>query len=319
MPIPAYDLPASRRLAERTQYEAWFLEAVYAVVEHELFPSFPDGVIYPLDGTGPKFIHYGRGDLRVGDWRQGFLNAGAPLVFVATFKLLDMFIEWVLEENGYSATFRFQDKIRRLAEAVTFPAAVEARPWLRERICGMYGTLEPLRGTIIHERHFTSSDGALRVAPSKGGVTAPPITIDRNMLRELAVVLISVLRYVDGNWSLSEYREKVLRHVLDEIASLHNCPPLGQRAPYFTNVRVYVDDLAPSTIDVDKVKSDLERRFSDRDCFFAMRVLVVSEGRVTDAFCFPADALNEWKREVDPTPYRSAIPQDVDLAHCQLG
>ena len=68
-----------------------------------------------------------RGNIVVGDWRPGFLNAGAPLVFIATFKLLDMFIEWVLEENGLPSTFRFQNKIKQLNRAPLFPTLIESR------------------------------------------------------------------------------------------------------------------------------------------------------------------------------------------------
>ncbi len=67
----------------------WLLEAVYAIVEQELFPSFPDAVIYPVDSSRPEFIAHARCDVVIGDWRPGFLNAGAPLVFISTFKLLD--------------------------------------------------------------------------------------------------------------------------------------------------------------------------------------------------------------------------------------
>jgi hypothetical protein len=212
MLLPTYSKNALYLLAGRTEYEAWLLEAVYEIVEQDMFPSFPDAVIYPLSRARPEFIIYGRGKCVIGDWRQSFLNAGAPLVFITTFKLLDMFMEWVLEQNGFQSTFRFQEKINQLNRFPTFPIFIESRPWLKDWIVGLYSTLEPLRGTIIHNKHFTLSDGTIRVSSSKGKAVGPKITIGPDELRMLALSVVSILRYVDGTWILDQYREKILRH-----------------------------------------------------------------------------------------------------------
>ena len=113
---PDFDSNSLIKLGKRTEYETWLLEAVYAIVEQELFPSWPDGVIYPVDKSKAQFIVHGRSNIIIGDWRPGFLNAGAPLVFVSTFKLLDMLIEWILEENQFPSTFRFQQKMQKLRD-----------------------------------------------------------------------------------------------------------------------------------------------------------------------------------------------------------
>ena len=91
---PTFDASALIKLAERTEYESWLLEDVYALVEQELFPSFPDAVVYPVDKSKGQFFGVRAMNIDLGDWRPGFLNAGAPLIFVTTFKLLDMLIEW---------------------------------------------------------------------------------------------------------------------------------------------------------------------------------------------------------------------------------
>ena len=78
-----------------------------------------------------------------------------------------MLIEWILEENGVPSTFRFQQKLQHLKGSPIFPQTIEFRPWLKERLTGLYSTLEPLRGTIIHDKHFTATDGAIRVSSSE--------------------------------------------------------------------------------------------------------------------------------------------------------
>ncbi len=167
---PQYSPSAIQRLAERTAYEAWFLEAAYKIAEEELFPTFPDAIIYPANTSAPTFIAHMRGNIVIGDWRDGFLKAGAPLVFVTAFKLLDMIIEWVLEENEVTPSFRFQQKLSQLNSSIRFPPTIDSKPWLRERLVSLYHTLEPLRGTIIHSKYFASSDGTIRVSSSQRNI-----------------------------------------------------------------------------------------------------------------------------------------------------
>lgn len=317
--LPMYGPGALANLADRIAYEAWLLEAVYAIVEQELFPADPDAVIYPLDSTEAICFGYMRGNIVIGDWKPRFLEFGAPLVFVSTFKLLDMFVEWVLEENGIRSTFRFQEKIRSLGRAVTFPPVVETREWLRERIIGLYRTLEPLRGTIIHDRHFGSVAGAVRVSSSKAGVIGPTVEVGPADLRRLALCVISVLKYVTNSWNLDVVREKTLRHHLDEIAHLHSCPLLGQRLPYHTCVRLYLTGLDPLRFDPETIRGNLVRTYVDRDCSFDIRVLMVEDREVVDAYLLPWSLFEprgtNWKLGLDVAQYRTAIPADISLEH----
>lgn len=319
MTKPLYDDAAHRRLLERTEYETWLLEAVYTLAEQELFPSWPDGAIYPVDPERAQFFVHARANVVIGDWRPRFLKAGAPLVFVATFKLLDMFLEWILEQNGIESAFRFREKVRHLSRPKVFPPLLEARPWLKERTVGLYRTLEPLRGTIIHDRHFTAMDGALRVSSSKGKVPGPIVQIEAAALRRLARTVVSILRYVDGTWSLNDLRERMLRHDLDELASLHGAPMLGQQCPFYTCVRIYLDGSDPLQIDPEAIRKDLEVRHPNEDCLFDVRVVLVADGAAVGAYLFPWSTFAafdpNWRDNVDSSLFRTVIPDDIDPQH----
>jgi hypothetical protein len=317
--LPNYDQSALSNLAERTEYETWFLEAVYAIAEQDLFWEWPDGMIYPLDQKEPVFCTSGLGNITIGDWRPAFLSAGAPLIFVSSFKLLDMLVDWIIERNGNRATFRFQQKINRLSQPIAFPPFVESHPWLKERLVGLYRTLEPLRGTIIHDRHFASIDGSIQVSSSNHGAVGVPIQISAYHLRKLVLTMVATLNYISGTWAFDEYREKTLRRDLDEIAFLHGLPLFGQRQPFFTRVRVYQTSADPLQVDPSLVMADLSRRYLDQDCMFDLRILVVRDGAVSDAYLLPWNIFAErganWREGIDPADYRSAIPPDVDPEH----
>lgn len=319
----AYDRAALTRLAEKTEYEAWLLEAVYEIAEQRLFRRWPDAVVYSLTRAQPEFIVHLSGNFTIGDWRPGFLKAGAPLVFVSAFKLLDMLIEWVLEENGSPATFRFQQKIDRLSRAPIFPGVIEARPWLKERLIGLYRGLEPLRGTIIHGRHFTSTDGNLRVAASKGGLAGPPYDISHSDLRSLALIILCVLRYIDGSWSFTEFREKTLRHGLDGHSALHGLGPLGQKEPYYPTVRVFSTAADPRQVDIAAIRSDLAAHYPNNDCMFDLRVLMVMSGTVVDAFLFPWAVVRNGDSSglglLNFGGYRVPRPDDIKVKDIEMG
>lgn len=317
----AFGTTALIQLAERTEYETWLLEAVYVLVEQELFPTWPDAVVYPLDNLKAQFIAHGRGKIVIGDWRPSFLNAGAPLIFVSAFKLLDMFFEWILEANGVSSTYRFQQKLQNLNGPLIFPSLLESRPWLTERLIGLYRTLEPLRGTIIHDKHFTATDGAIRVSSSKNGSIGAEIEISATNLRKLAVSIVSVLKYLVKSWPLDEFREKVLRHDLDELVMLHGLPLLRQKTPFHTCVKVYSTASDPFQVDLETIQRDLAVKYADQDYSFDLRILLVKNNAVVDAYLFPsalfASTGSDWSNSIDAHQYRVPIPGDINPQHLQ--
>ncbi|AFL72225.1 hypothetical protein Thivi_0149 [Thiocystis violascens DSM 198] len=248
------------------------------------------------------------------------MNAGAPLVFVSTFKLIDMLIEWVFEENKVTSTFRFDQKLKELKRSHVFPPFIESRIWLRERLAGFYSTLEPLRGTIIHDKHFTATDGGIRVASSKKGTIGPLVEISAYNLRKLAVAIVSILRYVDGTWRIDDFQEKALRYNLDELAALHGLPSLNQRPPFHTCVRVYLTGSDPLLADLMLMRSDLAAKYADQDLSFDLRVLIVKKGEVVDAYLFPwsvcgSQGTEWWSRIINIHEYKTAIPEDIQREH----
>ena len=297
----------------------WVLEAVYEIVEQNLFPSYPDAVVYPLDKSQVKFYGFARARCILSDWRPGFLNAGAPLVFISIFKLLDMLVEWILEENGYRATFRFIDKLKHIQTSPHFPKTIESRPWLKERLVGLYSTLEPLRGTIIHDKLFSATDGAIQVSSSRKGTTGSLVDVSAAHLRKLALTLVSILRYLDGTWKLDDLREKYLRYDLDELVMLHRQPLLGQKRPFHTTIRVYTKEYEPLDIDVATIHDQVSKMYVGQDCSFDLRILTVTGGEVLGAYLFPwaviASPNSDWLLRVNAHEFKTAIPDDINPEH----
>jgi len=307
-------------LSERTEYEAWFLEAAYEIVDQRIAASKPDQFVYPPNGGPPVLAMYASSNMTIGDWRGGFMKVGAPLVFMTAFKLLDMLIEWVLTQNGKASTYKFAEKIKALNGAVQFPTLVETRPWLRERLCALYEQMLPLRGTIIHDRHFKSASGSLEISSTKGGTVGPVVTIDEADLRNLALVLVSVLRYLKGTWTIDAFEEKRLRWSLDELAHLHKLPKLGQLPPTCLTVRLFVPDEESITFDIAKARSDVAARFTKVDPIFDVLIIAVARhGTGATAYRIPWDELQHAgarfrEARASLANHKCALPEDVDVA-----
>lgn len=287
-----YTASAITDLTDRTEYEVWLLEAVYDIANQRLAVEGIDELIYPPDGSPPTQTISGVGAINVGDWRPKFLEVGTPLVLVTTFKLLDMLIEWVLVQNGHASTFRFQQKIQALGGPVEFPPLIETRPYLRDRLIALYHELESLRGTIIHDRHFQATGGNLHVSSSRGGVIGPPVSFSADDLRNFAVVLVSLLRYLQGTWAMDLFHEKRIRRALDELVHVHRLPSLGQLPPGFLTVRVYVPDEDPIEFDLDKIRRDVTWKRPGQDVIFDVRVVAVArDGTSASAYLVGWDKL----------------------------
>ena len=304
-------------LAERTEYEAWLLEAVYKIAEHRL-TVLEDGLVYPPDGGAPTYTIGASLSINMGDWRPGFLKAGAPLVFVTAFKLLDMLLEWVLVENGQRSTHRFVQKIAAHKNpTIVFPSLIETRPWLRERLVALYEHFEPLRGTLIHARHFSTTDGELSVSSSKGGAVGPAVGVSAADLRNFALLAVAIIRYIEGSWTMDPFREKRVRRAFDDLAPLHRAALLGQLPPALLFVRVFAVDADPIEVDLDRIRADIAARQPGQDIVFNLRVIVMAgDGATAGVFLFPwseVQGSHLRKSLAELAAYSVPLPTDVDV------
>jgi len=318
-PSIVFDPAFLTELEESTKYEMWFLEAVYDLAGKPLFLKLPDSLIYTPSENKPTLQASMSGNIVIGDWRPGLLKAGAPLVFVSAFKLLDMLMERVLLKNGFppNKLFKFQQKILRVKAGIQFPNFIESRAWLKDRLIGFYETLEPLRGTIIHAKQFSATNGNLKVSSSRGGVVWPEVTITGDDLRALAIQFISVIRYVDGSWTIDELREKTLRRKMDVLHQYHGLSTLGQLEPYHLTTRIYREVASEYRIDIKDIRTYLAGKYPNQDTFFDLRIILAEKETQTIASCLVPWSTIERSGDLfecshsDMIAFSSSIPDDI--------
>ncbi len=281
MPVRDFSSEQARQeLRELTGYEDWLLQHVYKLTEDELFPEWPDAVVYDADTKSAVVRNSGRLNAVLFDWRAGFLQVAPPLVFVASFKLLDMLFEWVLKANDRLDGFQFNRKIKKLElPGLVYPSVLRARGWLVEALLALYKGSEPLRGTIIHSRHFEASRGGLQIASSKNEVVDERIELSAEDLRTYAQLSVSVLKYLHGDWHLDTHRERCLRWQIDALQKLHKLEPLGQTQPRHMCVRWNTRDPNIRIVDVAWIRSDVLERNPGQDVTFDLRIVITADER----------------------------------------
>lgn len=317
--FPSQSRVALDDLRARAEYESWLLEAVYDVAESPIVTVYPDQLIYPVRGTDPERRHFGHGNLNLCDWRPKFLEVGAPLVLVASFKLIDMLLEWVLEQNGTKANFRFSDKIKRLKKGVLFPDFLDSRPWLGDRLIGLYVNLEPLRGTIIHNRHFKSSGSTLEIFNIQRDNIGPAVTVTHEQLRSLGFIAVSLLRYLTEDWKITAFQEKQLRWFVDRLQTLHQLPSLGQYLPMKLTVRVYRPWTESINVDLKRIRNDISQSDPERDVEFDLKVVAIDpDQRSATAYLLPWDTFSNTSNQLvivlsDIAKQQCSLPDDINV------
>ncbi len=305
-----------QKLSNRTEYEAYFLKSVYELVEQPLLSSRPDVAIYPFNKSKPRFIKNAAGKSTPYNWRLDFLNAGSPLVFVTTYKLIDMLVEWILKGNKQEYSFRFAEKIKKLKKISALPPLLKQHSWLLERLVGLYETLEPFRGTIIHNESFSATNGNLTVSNSKKNQVEPPIEISADILRRFAHAVITVLKCIEGSWKFDKLQERYLSYILNEISFLHGHQQLDPKEPTHICVRKYCSCSEMDCIDLPSINSDIASKYKIYDWSFDLHLVIVSESTPSKAFFFPWDALSPDENEMSiPSPrheYEKEIPNDIN-------
>lgn len=205
----------------------------------------------------------------------------------------------------------------RTKAGIQFPTLMESRTWLKDRLIGFYETLNPLRGTIIHAKQFSATNGDLKVSSSRGGEIGPEITIIGDEIRELAILFISVIRYVDGSWTIDELREKTLRRKMDVLSQFHGLSTLGQLEPYYLTTRIYCEVAPEYKIDIKAIRDYLVGIYPNKDNFFDLRVILAEKETQIIISCLVPWSMIESSGDIfecnhaDMISFSSNIPDDI--------
>lgn len=148
--MATFDSASIDRLLDKLDYERWILPYVIRKIR----PQHATAVMDIDKRQVTISVRESLSDAAVQSAVLQFL----PLVFVATFKVLDRVVEWLLEENGdnpnrWKFTQKFQ-RMRNQANKMNLPILFHKEPRLLDTWINLYDKLTEPRNSVVHRHSF---------------------------------------------------------------------------------------------------------------------------------------------------------------------
>lgn len=243
-------LPKPQDLVERAAYELLFLESVLQIREETHGgPGTGDFVVFSSTLDEPKGFHRATSHVDFGDWRPGFSAVGSPLTFVTAFKVLDMFVEWLLYPGDPNIMVSFKGKSAQLDQfdQASLTSHLSSHAWLCEAVFKLFKGLYQARNVVIHRPTFALSGNGLSIEDLKAN---PPtkVTLTSEDVVWFGRFIALALRCASESWLWNSYQEFRLRNAYAYIAHLVGEQSSPSPEPRRVTAVVVLD--AGSTIDM---------------------------------------------------------------------
>lgn len=247
-----FDQQARTRLEDNLDYERWVLSELEE--EHDVFPDHLGDTVIENGSMSEQRIAVSPAVIsqrRVDEVIQRLY----PLVFVASYKCLDMIIEWILEENtealnhqwGYSYKNSEVNK-RFYTGDLQLPQPLMCDTDVFERFLRLYGELAEHRHAVVHRDEFEVNSDVFRVEDDSG----TRYDFDATQLFSLAKAG-TVSAEVLLNNSMGDDQERALKRYLDNLDFIHGQGTFDVAPPWAGTIeyRIEAEDQDPYRWEVD--------------------------------------------------------------------
>lgn len=242
-------------LHESTEYERWLLTRLSELsgdVDLEkytvetLIEKDRDREI-SLDGNRHAYL---KSTMTMGGGNvEQVISDITPLIFVSSYKCLDLFIEWFLDANEINhsgSRWTFEEKTEKIdnldfAEAEAIPTIFQSNTQILECLSDMYIELVDYRHSVIHDRDFQVNDSVFLVEDDSGN----SYTFEADELFSLAGSIgISIKAIVSDTHDHVTKRQ--LTAMLDNLVHIHNHPRFDLTRHDSTKVRAPMEAIQTS-------------------------------------------------------------------------
>ena len=202
-----------------------------------------------------------------------FITQISPLLFCSAYKLLDMVVEWIIQENTNTRPWRFQEKILKLrTTSLTFPDFIGGDVALREALLSLYTELVEYRNAITHGHWGENRNGDLhfdfqkRGQPVQSVVSSAQVTAFGNLMSQIGNCLVTPAIQ-------SPLVVLQLKFILDQLTSLHRKSAFNQKLPRrYRVVRKTTFTGQPIRVDIGSIRTDLEKQALGNPYGFSLRI-----------------------------------------------
>lgn len=260
-------------LVKLVKYEIFFLEQVYRLTTVKAIPDIEIELSYGSDGKSRRKVS-ASAHLDMSDWRPGFLAAGAPLIFVTAFKIIDLIVDWMLKTPSKPAPLQFSQKLEALKRlpSIELPDIFLSDVWLYERFVAIYGQAAEFRNTLIHRSDFSIDAAGLHIF-GRDKKKSGRLSISPNELAIFSEVALSVFRLAAGVLSIDLFTRKHVRWMFDELSFFHKQPLLGQYPVQLGRASIRFSEMPTQLINLAQIRQDIAPSMHLKDRYGCSGVL----------------------------------------------
>jgi len=293
-----FDLASRQLLDEMLGYERYVLSECGDAIRTERGKSGPVRLV--INDAAPHMTLLSLSDT-IGDIGAGMVRKMSPLVFTASFKLIDMVFEWTITENGIRCPFQFEKKIDLIDTNSTlqYPDYLGSDGVLRTTTIALYKELVQYRNAIVHNRWGRAKVGALDFDfTRKGTHYKRSVSFDKVLaLADSAELIGSTLVHQSAN----KHKLDSLRFLFNKLGSFHGQPPFAITQPRYFQVirRTTMPPTGHLTVDLENIRSYVAQQSSGKPATFDLLI-------AADASPRP----NVWKIPFSNIPAAATVTLD---------
>ncbi len=224
---------------------------------------------------------------------QRIIDALTPLTFTASYKILDMVYEWILEENESigvisDVPWRFSQKLKLIKNTnLQYPPLFADNPYLKDYSFAFFTNLLPYRNEVIHSHSFSVTRDNISLVDKK---TSGILELDRMQMGYLVKLVLALAQCLTGKISFDVYLDRLIKYHFDKLAMIHKLQIFNQKLPLVVKVELTVPKEDNGyTADLKFVREQVSRIHPQQDVLFNLAIIAQDKDCIIGEWYFPVN------------------------------
>lgn len=305
-----YNLDSQQKLKEKVDYEIWLLD--FLSKTQEKYEGGTDISTITLTNEQPgAHVAIKLTEVIGSGAAIEVMNKIMPLTFTASYKILDMIFEWILEENREAGKiegipWQFLEKIKKIQNSLlSYPPLFQSKPYIRDYLFALYSSLLKFRNEVVHKNNFSVLDNKLKIDTIEDGQSYT-LVLDRGELSALIKTTVAAVNLLTGVLLYGPQEERLFKYHLDRIQKLHGLSMFKQTKPLLINVILNVPiEKKLFSANLKFVRREVKRIHPNTDVQFNLKIIGLVNNKPSVSWLFPANDVPETNiLELQPDSYK---------------
>jgi len=272
-----YNQTSKIQLQDKIGYEIWLLD--FLSKTQETFEGGTDlSTITLTNRQAEAHISNSFTEVLGARLEKKVMDNMSPLTFTASYKMLDMIFEWILEKNrtaGYikNVPWRFSEKIKLIKNSqLSWPQLFRSHPYIKNYLIELYSNLLKFRNEIVHRHNFLVVDNKLKINTIEDG-KAYRLEVEQEEFGAFVRISVAAVNLLTDVISYGSQEERWFKYNLDRINKFHGLKRFEQKKPLSVNVILKVpleNNVFPA--DLKFVRHEVKKKYRDVEVMFNLKV-----------------------------------------------